>query len=342
MNKKVLALLLTLCMTAIFLVGCGGGDTTSSAAPETSAPESTAPETSVPESTAPEVNYPTGDITFIIPNGAGGGNDLITRALVPSLTETLGVNVIPANQSESAGAVAAMNLMTADPNGETLYFNSQTLITASLSTIKSIDLTKFQPVAQVVEDTGNLLVRTGEYADMDAFVADANARTLKIAVNSETSVWGLAARQLANTLGVEFQYVIYSEGGSACLAALAQGEVDATIENVSGSQAMVDSGNVVPLACLGEERVSAYPDTPTLLECGINMTHSVWRGVFTTAGVSEEILDQMDKAFAAAVESDTFKDYCANASLTIHYRNHKEFTEFFNEQVGILTDMLAQ
>jgi len=287
------------------------------------------------------VKYPTGDITFIIPNGAGGGNDLITRALVPSLSRTLGVNVVPTNQSESAGAVAAMNLMTAKPNGETLYFNSQTLITASMSTIKAIDLTKFQPVAQVVEDTGNILVRPGEFADVADFVEKAKAGTLKMAVNSETSVWGMAARQFENVVGCKFQYVIYSEGGPACLAALAQGEVDAVIENASGSQAMVDSGKVVPLACMGDTRVSAYPDTPTLKESGIDMASAVWRGVFTTAGVSEEILAEMDKAFAEAVKSPEFTDYCEKASLAIRYRDHKEFTEFVNEQIKIYGDMLG-
>lgn len=279
------------------------------------------------------VNYPIGEITFIIPNGPGGGNDLITRSLIPSLTETLGVNVIPSNRSESAGAVAAMNLMTAAPNGETLYFNSQTLITAAMSTIKAIDLNKFQPVAQVVEDTGNILVRPNEFKDINEFVKVGKIKTLKIAVNGKTSVWGMAAKQFEQTTGIEFQYVIYSEGGPACLAALAQGEVDAVIENASGSQAMVDSGAVVPLACMGDTRVSAYPDTPTLKEKGIDMSAAVWRGVFTTAGVSEEILDKLDKAFAAAVKSQEFTSYCKNASLAIRYRDHKEFTEFVNSEI---------
>ena len=340
--KRIIAMLLAVCMLCA-LCACGGTKEESKA-PESQAPASTAPE-KAPESTAPEapkVEYPTGDITFIIPNGPGGGNDLITRALVPSLSRDLGVNVVPANQSESAGAVAAMNLMTAKPNGETLYFNSQTLITASMSTIKAIDLTKFQPVAQVVEDTGNLLVRPGEFEDIHAFLDKAKNEGVKVAVNSETSVWGMAARQLEDVAGVEFQYVIYSEGGPACLAALAQGEVDAVVENVSGSQAMVDSGKVVPLVCMGDTRVSAYADTPTLKEEGIDMSAAVWRGVFTTAGVSEEILAEMDKAFAAAVESPEFTEYCENASLTIRYRDHAEFTEFVNEQIEVYSAMLAE
>jgi len=341
--KRVISLLLVVVML-VAMVACGGTKEESKA-PESQAPASQAPASQAPESQAPaepEVEYPTGDITFIIPNGPGGGNDLITRALVPSLTRDLGVNVVPANQSESAGAVAAMNLMTAEPNGETLYFNSQTLITASMSTIKAIDLTKFQPVAQVVEDTGNLLVRPGEFEDIHAFLEKAKTDGVKVAVNSETSVWGMAARQLEDVAGVDFQYVIYSEGGPACLAALAQGEVDAVVENVSGSQAMVDSGKVVPLVCMGDTRVDAYADTPTLKEEGIDMSAAVWRGVFTTAGVSEEILAEMDKAFAAAVESPEFTEYCENASLTIRYRDHAEFTEFVNEQIEVYSAMLAE
>ena len=335
--KRIATLTLALAL-ALSLAACGSSNKSSGGSSGTSSGGSSSGSASTP---AP-VEFPTGDVTFLIPTGPGGGNDLIVRAMVPSLAQTLGVNVVPANQSESAGAVAAMNLMTAEPNGETLYFNSQTLITASMSTIKAIDLDKFQPVAQVVEDTGNILVRPDEFEDIQAFVDAAKNGTIKIAVNSETSVWGMAARQFEETVGVKFQYVIYSEGGPACLAALAQGEVDAVIENASGSQAMVDSGTVVPLACMGDTRVSAYPDTPTLKESGIDMSSAVWRGVFTTAGVSEEILDELDKAFAAAVESEEFTNYCENASLAIRYRDHNEFTEFVNEQIEFYADMLAE
>jgi len=105
---------------------------------------------------------------------------------------------------------------------------------------------------------------------------------------------------------------------------------------------MVDSGKVVPLACMGETRVAAYPDAPTLLESGVDCVSAVWRGVFTTAGVSEEILAEMDKAFAAAVESPEFKEYCENASLTIRYRDHAEFTEFVNGEIEVYKAMLAE
>lgn len=317
------------------LTACGGGNQ----APESATPESTAPESTAPESTAPEVNYPTGDISFIIPNAAGGGNDLATRALIPSLEETLGVTVVPLNQGESKGAVAAANVMNAEPDGTVLYFNSQTLVTTALTTMTTIDLTQFQPVAQVVEDTGIVFVKAGTWATIEEFAEAAKAGDILVATNGDTALWGIAASKLAAAIGAEFEYIAY-DSGAPMLTALAAGEVDMCIVNPAEAASLVAAGKIVPLAVMSPERLDAYPDAPTCVESGIDVTYAVWRGVFTKAGVSEDILAVLDEAFEKALASEEFTTYANNASLPIHYRNHTEFTDFINSEIAFYEKQL--
>lgn len=103
--------------------------------------------------------FPSRDIEVIVPNGPGGANDLTVRSLESGLESALGVNVITVNQPASGGIVAAVRLAETDPSGHTLYFNSQSLITLS-KTNDFLDLEKFQPVAQVVQDASAIAVNS--------------------------------------------------------------------------------------------------------------------------------------------------------------------------------------
>ena len=339
--KRVISLLLVVVMM-MALVACGGTKEESKA-PESQAPASTAPE-KAPESTAPEapkVEYPKGDITFVVPNKAGGGNDLATRALIPELERSLGVTVVPLNQGESGGAVAANTVMTAEPDGTVLYFNSQTLVTTALTTVTSIDLDQFQPVAQAVEDTGLVFVQAGTWATMEEFAEAAKAGDLLVATNGPTALWGMAASKLADAMGVEFEYIAY-DSGAPMLTALAAGEVDMCIVNPAEASSLVAAGKIVPLAVMSDARLEAYADTPTCIECGFDVTYAVWRGIFTKAGVSEEILDILDEAFEKAItESPEFTEYATNASIPVRYRNHEEFTQFIKDEIAFYEKQLV-
>ena len=341
--KRIAALALALAMT-LSLAACGSSSSSSGAASSgaaSSGAASSGAASSGDASTGGQaVDYPTSDITFVVPAAAGGGNDLATRALIPSLEESLGVTIVPLNQGESGGAVAANTVMSAEPNGTVLYFNSQTLVTTALTTVTSIDLDQFQPVAQAVEDTGLVFVKSGTWSTMEEFVEAAKNDTLLVATNGTTALWGVAASKLADAMGVEFEYIAY-DSGTPMLTALAAGEVDMCIVNPAEAASLVSGGKIIPIAVMSEERLDSYPDVPTCQECGVDVTYAVWRGVFTKAGVSEEILNILDEAFAKAVESEEFVEYCTNASIPIRYRDHNEFTQFINEEIAFYEEQLG-
>lgn len=347
--KKFFALALSVAMVAAVATGCSSQP--ASPAPSEPKTEQAEPKTEESKTETPEekteetaqADYPKGDITFLIPSGAGGGNDLTTRAMIPELQRQFGVNVVPTNKSESKGAIAASTLMNAQPDGQTLYFNSQTLILMPYGGMPDIDLDQFQAVAQTVEDTGIVYVNADSpYTTIQEFIDAAKEGQLKVGHNGVGALWNLAAIQLAKAADVDFQYIAYTSGGSQMLTALAAGEVDMCIVNPAEGKAMVEAGKVKPIACMGDTRIDIFPDVPTLKESGIELTFPVWRGVFTKKGVSEEILNEMDKAFAAVIESPEFVEYCQTSGLPIKYRDHKEFEEFVNSEIEIYDAIMKE
>lgn len=289
----------------------------------------------------PKSDYPKGDITFLIPSGAGGGNDLATRALIPDLQKNLGVNLVPVNKGESKGSTACMEIATSKPDGQKLLLFSPSLIILPYGGLPEIRMENYQPVAQVADDNGIIYVKAGApYKTIQEFIAAAKSKKLKVAHVGVGSMWHLAAAQFAKASGIDFQYVPYSTGGTQMLAALTAGEADMCITNPAEAKALVDSGKILPIACMGEQRVPVFKDVPTLKEAGINLVFPVWRIVFTTKGVSEDILDRLDEAFKASVEGEGFKKFCEINSITPYFKDHRQAAKFFDEQIKVYAQVM--
>jgi tripartite-type tricarboxylate transporter receptor subunit TctC len=286
--------------------------------------------------------FPNGDVTFVNPNAAGGGNDLIMRALIPGMKSSLGVNVIPENKPASRGAIAALDITNAKPDGQKVYINSQTLILMPYGGV-DVAVDKFQPVAQVVEDTGVVLVKAdAPYKNLQELVAAAKSRKLKVSHNGAGSLWHLAAVMLAKAANVDFQYVAYSGGGAPMLTALAAGEVDVVIVNPAESKALMDAGKIKPLAVMSDGKHPMLTTVPTCMESSVNVTFPVWRGIFTTKGTPESSLAVLEKAVKAGTESAEFKNLVDNSGLEIKFKGYTEFSKFFEEQKALTAQLMKE
>ncbi|MFA6506186.1 MAG: tripartite tricarboxylate transporter substrate binding protein [Treponemataceae bacterium] len=286
--------------------------------------------------------FPRGDVTFVNPNAAGGGNDLIMRALIPGMKSSLGVNVIPENKPASRGAIAALDITKAKPDGQKVYINSQTLILMPYGGVE-VDVEKFQPVAQVVEDTGVVLVKAdAPYNTLQEFVAKAKTAKLKVSHNGAGSLWHLAAVMFAKAAGVEFQYVAYSGGGAPMLTALASGEIDMVIVNPAESKALMDAGKIKPLAVMSDGKHPMLTSVPTCVESGVKVTFPVWRGIFTTKGTPEASLAILEKSVKAGMGSPEFKNLVTSSGLEEKFKGYAEFSKFFEEQKVLTAQLMKE
>src|SRR5690348_11690671 len=66
--------------------------------------------------------YPSRDITFIIPVGAGGGADIYARLVGAAIERNVpsGVNVVPMNVPSGGGGKGVVELFRARPDGYTI------------------------------------------------------------------------------------------------------------------------------------------------------------------------------------------------------------------------------
>lgn len=246
--------------------------------------------------------WPDRPARLIVAYPAGGGTDLMARAVAQKLTELLGQSVIVDNRSGGGGTVGTMAVAQARPDGHTLLFANggefalKPLMERNLPYDANRD---FDFVAMCGSTPVVLAVNAQLPArNLREFLDLARARPGRINVsNSGTrSVMHLGAAYLAQRAGVELAHVPY-RGAAPAVGDAAAGTVEAVVMGLPPILAQARDGRLRILAIMTPRRNNAVPDVPTLEELGFpgfDLSNSV--GIATPRGVPPEVVATLNAA----------------------------------------------
>jgi len=92
-------------------------------------------------------DYPTRNVTFIVPTGAGAATDLLARILAPQLADRLGKPIVVENRP-GAGTLTASNAVArSDPDGYTILMGTSTPLAINATLYKHLP---YDPVKDFV------------------------------------------------------------------------------------------------------------------------------------------------------------------------------------------------
>lgn len=328
--KKVFEAILILAM--IFsLAACGGKAPTEN------------PEDGENSSSA-GIAFPEKEITLIVGSGAGGGLDMMSRTLQPEMAKILGVDFVVENMKGGAGSVAMQHVIDLNADGYTLYTNSVDLILNDC--MGKIEYTRkdLVPVCRVQMDQSILWVRSDSpFETMEDLVdyAKDNPGKLNFSGSQAAGIDEVVCCSLFNAAEISCNYIPY-ESGSESMAALLGGHVDVAHEEPAAAMAQYQAGEIRPIVVCTEERLDAFPDTPTARELGYDVTLGNWRGIFVKAGTDPEIVQKLQNAIVTAMESEAYKQFAAKSLLDLRpgYADTEAFTAFLDEQYDIYHKIL--
>ncbi|MGB4439340.1 MAG: tripartite tricarboxylate transporter substrate binding protein, partial [Sedimentibacter sp.] len=299
-------------LTTLLLVGCNGGESTSTVTPS-----------ETPATTAPEVaktDYPKDPITLIVPFAAGGGTDTGARLLSAEAEKILGQPIVIVNKPGASGWLGYTDLLAAESDGYTIaQFNDLNVIGGYLDKQQKREnsLDDFAPIICYVIDSTAISININEtrFTTFEELVeyAKTNEVTTTIAGNAGL----IAMSKLNDILGTKF-IPVRNQGAAESLPAVMGGHVDVLLNSVGEAKVPAQGGQIKPIAVMSEERNEYLPDVPTVNEAmGVEgATNASVRGLAAPAGVDQAVLDILIDAFSKAAISDTFKSKMAEQGLT--------------------------
>ena len=265
--------------------------------------------------------FPSRTIRVVVPFTPGGGTDVIGRALIAGMKDTLGQSIIIDNKP-GAGTVIGTDLVAKAPaDGYTLLLTTSA-IAINDSLVKKLPYDTRKDITEVglICSGPNVLVthpdsRFKSVADVIA-AARAEPGKLTYASSGNGSAVHLAGELFKTMAGVNIAHVPYRGAGPA-YTDLVGGQVDLLFGTAGGVANLVASGKMRPLAVTSMQPSPAYPGIPTIAETLPGYEANVWYAMFAPGGTPPDIVATVNRALRQAAEAPAYKERLAQEGLTV-------------------------
>jgi tripartite-type tricarboxylate transporter receptor subunit TctC len=261
---------------------------------------------------AQRADYPERTITVIVPFPPGGASDITARLVTAKLAERVKQTVIVDNRAGANGALGAMALKQAAPDGYTLLVGSIGVFAINPALYKNLryDPQKDFDLLSLLVRTPNVLVASPTFPANT--VAELIARLKKdpgkitFASSGTGSSDHLTAALLWQKTGTSGIHVPYKGGGPA-INDLIAGHADVSFQNLGAISQQVKAGRLKALAVTSDTRAAALPDVPTMAEAGVNLVVYSWQAAAGPRGLPAAVRARLETDIAAAANMPDIK-----------------------------------
>ena len=256
-------------------------------------------------------------INIIVPWGAGGSTDQITRVTAPILEEALGQSVVVVNQPGASGAIGTQAVLGAPKDGYTWTANAiaNNATYAVTGLIEGTDIDDWHIYLSVANVPVVSVPVDSEFQDFGQLLEAFKTRgdDITVATAGVTSSGGTAIASLSGAAGgFKYRMVTY-DGGNPAVIATASGEAMVTTQLAVEQAEMIRGKRLRALAVLGSDPLvlEGVDPIPPVTQWLPDMPVAPdYFGIFIPAGVPDEVIATMDKIWAEKVSnSQAIKDY---------------------------------
>ena len=290
-------------------------------------------------------NFPTKPIRLIVPYAAGGGTDLVMRAIAPGMSEALGQPIVVENRPGAGTITATEAAVRAEPDGHFLlavgapiYLNTALGIKTPYDPLKDL-----APVSLLVNNPGLLLGGPSVSArNVKELVALSKSQKggLSYASAGPGSIAHLAGELLKARIGIDMLHIPY-KGSAPALADLMGGQLPVAIDAMIPSGAQVKAGKVRALAILSTERSPLLPDVPTIAEAGFpGLEASATFGLMLPGKTPPAVIAKVHAAMKRAISHPATRKQLDEMGYQVVANTPEQFATFLREQIATWTKIV--
>ena len=294
-----------------------------------------------PLAAAAEDAWPSKPIKIIVPFPAGGQADIVTRLIADQLGPILGQPVVVEAQPGAGGNIGTEAVVKSPADGYTWLSSGVPLTTAPSMYPGTLG---FDPEKDLVP-----VIRFGSTSFVLAVPPDLGVKTVDELVayakehQGELSYAGSGVGSLVHLVselfklenGLDIQMIPYN-GQPPAIADLLANRVQFMVIGISLAKPLIESGQLVALAVMDDQRHPLLPDVPSIAEAGYpTLVASGWAGYNMPAGTPQDIVDRVNAAVAEVVTRPEVVDAIQKVGWSVvPPQSPAEFGEFLTREIA--------
>lgn len=255
--------------------------------------------------------YPNRPIRAIVPFAAGSATDIVARTFADQMSKTLGQSIVIENRPGANGLIGADAVAKAANDGYTVLVGTNSTNAAAPALFNNVpfDMHKdFQPVSFLCSVPLIVAVANSVPARSLRELIDLARSRTDLTFASASSSQRVSTEMLLAMTGMKMTHVFYRSGPNA-MQDLIAGRVTLFTADLGVMLPQVRGGTVRALAVTSQQRTPQMPDLPTVDEAAGTKGYELiaWFGLFTPAGVPNEVVTKLNEAVRNAAASAEVK-----------------------------------
>jgi tripartite-type tricarboxylate transporter receptor subunit TctC len=223
-------------------------------------------------------------VRIIVPNAAGGPNDLVGRVIAPKLSEVLGQNVVVENRPSANGVTGSEFVAHGPADGTVLAVgNSGThAVNATLYKNPPYDPVKdFAPISEIIYAPLLLVANPSLKANnVKELITEAKRAPGKINIAVAGATGEIAGNLIKMQGKIDLNNIPYKGGAPAVVAVMAN-EPQLLLTLYSSLKGPIDAGKLKAIGVTSSKRDPQLPNVPTVAEAGLDGYQvEFWVGYF--------------------------------------------------------------
>lgn len=309
--KKILVLMLVLALLMSF------------AACSTPANEKAIEEAPANEELTEELAFFNETVKIIIPYGAGGTHDAVSRKFAEVASKYINKPIVCENVTGGDGIVAAIQFTQKPSDVKELLCTSygkwyQKIVKGDQI---QLDLNEIWPVGTFDDRSYLAYVRADdeELKDLESLIATSKERELILSAGAVGADAHLAFGGMIKAAGGQAKIASY-EGGAQQIAALINGEADVFVGTSQVGQQYVEEGKVIPIVAFKDFDYTGFEGitVPNVADNGYPGSAITGGGFLSIrAGASQETYDDVEKLIKLVWADPEFSEWTTSVGLNI-------------------------
>jgi tripartite-type tricarboxylate transporter receptor subunit TctC len=283
--------------------------------------------------------YPAKPVTIIVPQAAGGANDILGRILAQQLIQHFGQQFVVENRVGAGGNIGTAAAAKAPKDGYTLLFtiSAAHAVNPTLYAQPGFDPVKdFDPVMLVATVPFLLVVNPSVPAQSVKELIDlAKAQPGQIAYGSSGNgtTNHLLGEMFKSMAGVDMLHVPY-KGVAAILTDMLGGRVQAAFASVPSVRSHVREGKLRAIGISTLKRSSVAPEVAPVGDTVKGYDADFWVGLFTPAGTPKDVPARLHGALVKALASAEVREKFAAQGAEVVGGTPEQLSAALRDDVG--------